>query len=563
MTLGLNIVTATPTADAASVAMTMTSTSMTGTGTSTSTSTTAESTLITTKNNKNKKRRRMNKYEKRRQKSAIAKEKKSLNELADEQREQEEQGVVDISNNNTNDETNLVQSEHDETLCDLDEIINDNNNNKHLQNGDDDDKNLLVERKHDDDNKNHAAYMAEYHARPLELDRRNNATVTLSNSNKIRRKHTRMQQLLPEDDAKKQDVAYNNHSSSSSSTSTTPTTTTSTTDTSTSTSTDSVFPATTEWKDLPLDDRIVSVLTTTVTATTTTAVTTMDHHPSKYNKRNLRYHRPTRIQERVIQTILKRRNNTNKNHNHNQNNFMYENVWIQSETGSGKTMAYFLPVFQLLLEELSSSDDTNSTSYQTNNKHTSTTTATTTTAAAANDRRQELGTRCIIVCPTQELVQQTQHSLQHLVQHVCAGNGVVVGSFCAQTSRSKEKARLRKGITILVTTPGRLLDHLKTTQVFATYSVTKLQWLVLDEVDRLFDMVRCTQYTCFGICLFFFNRLLYTLYILIIIYCILLFSLGIGTTTTRCYSTCQRLYKHDTEQWYSRLEEYTGFGYGT
>ena len=44
--------------------------------------------------------------------------------------------------------------------------------------------------------------------------------------------------------------------------------------------------------------------------------------------------------------------------------------------------------------------------------------------------------------------------------------------------KKSEKARLRKGISILVATPGRLLDHLRTTQCFR---IGKLQWFVLDE----------------------------------------------------------------------------------
>ncbi|CAN0106541.1 unnamed protein product, partial [Ectocarpus sp. 12 AP-2014] len=51
--------------------------------------------------------------------------------------------------------------------------------------------------------------------------------------------------------------------------------------------------------------------------------------------------------------------------------------------------------------------------------------------------------------------------------------------------RKSEKARLRKGVTVLVCTPGRLLDHLKTTKCFRRDS---LRWLILDEADRLLDM---------------------------------------------------------------------------
>ena len=61
----------------------------------------------------------------------------------------------------------------------------------------------------------------------------------------------------------------------------------------------------------------------------------------------------------------------------------------------------------------------------------------------------------------------------------------VGGSILGGEQRNKEKARLRKGITVLVASPGRLLDHLEKTAAFRT---DELRWLVLDEADRLLDM---------------------------------------------------------------------------
>ena len=51
--------------------------------------------------------------------------------------------------------------------------------------------------------------------------------------------------------------------------------------------------------------------------------------------------------------------------------------------------------------------------------------------------------------------------------------------------RKSEKARLRKGVCILAATPGRLIDHLKNSEAF---KVTSLEYLVLDEADRLLDL---------------------------------------------------------------------------
>ena len=59
------------------------------------------------------------------------------------------------------------------------------------------------------------------------------------------------------------------------------------------------------------------------------------------------------------------------------------------------------------------------------------------------------------------------------------------GSVAGGENKNKEKARLRKGVHVLVATPGRLLDHLQNTTAFQT---SELKWLVLDEADRLLDL---------------------------------------------------------------------------
>ena len=61
----------------------------------------------------------------------------------------------------------------------------------------------------------------------------------------------------------------------------------------------------------------------------------------------------------------------------------------------------------------------------------------------------------------------------------------VGGAVHGGESRSNEKARLRKGVSVLVATPGRLLDHLHSTAAFSSAALT---WLVLDEADRLLDL---------------------------------------------------------------------------
>ncbi|KAI9222014.1 P-loop containing nucleoside triphosphate hydrolase protein [Blastocladiella britannica] len=60
-------------------------------------------------------------------------------------------------------------------------------------------------------------------------------------------------------------------------------------------------------------------------------------------------------------------------------------------------------------------------------------------------------------------------------------SSVIIGG----ESKKSEKARIRKGINILVSTPGRFLDHLRTTRAL---DVSGVRWVVLDEADRLLDL---------------------------------------------------------------------------
>lgn len=62
---------------------------------------------------------------------------------------------------------------------------------------------------------------------------------------------------------------------------------------------------------------------------------------------------------------------------------------------------------------------------------------------------------------------------------------IVDGSLSGGESKKSEKARLKKGVTVLVSTPGRLLDHLESTKSFR---VNNLRWMVLDEADRFLEL---------------------------------------------------------------------------
>jgi ATP-dependent RNA helicase DDX31/DBP7 len=171
--------------------------------------------------------------------------------------------------------------------------------------------------------------------------------------------------------------------------------------------------------------------------------------------------KPTSIQRASLPVLLSSPDTRTAKHD----------VLIQSHTGSGKTLSYLLPVIQDLLP-------LSSLSYI--------------------DR--SIGTLAIIVAPTRELAKQISDVLEQLLQmrlrsteEIPDGEDdeprrtrwLVSGLLTGGATRTHEKARLRKGIPILVSTPGRLLDHLQNT---TSFNVGRCRWLILDEADRLMEL---------------------------------------------------------------------------
>lgn len=135
-------------------------------------------------------------------------------------------------------------------------------------------------------------------------------------------------------------------------------------------------------------------------------------------------------------------------------------AFIQAETGSGKTLAYLLPIVQKLME------------ISANMKKRKTDEAV----------HRDSGLFAIILAPTRELSKQIAHVLDNLLR--CA-HWLVATTVIGGEKKKSEKARLRKGINILVATPGRLADHLEHTKAL---DVSNVRWLVLDEGDRLMEL---------------------------------------------------------------------------
>ena len=117
------------------------------------------------------------------------------------------------------------------------------------------------------------------------------------------------------------------------------------------------------------------------------------------------------------------------------------NIFCSSETGSGKTLSFLLPMIHKLI-----------------------------------NRQIDQG---LIVCPTREIAIQTQKVLQTFND----GNlksALVIGG----TDMAEQKKALHEYPNILVATPGRLLDMLGTGLIWLEYT----GYVVLDEADRMLDM---------------------------------------------------------------------------
>uniref|UniRef100_A0A672YUZ7 ATP-dependent RNA helicase n=1 Tax=Sphaeramia orbicularis TaxID=375764 RepID=A0A672YUZ7_9TELE len=124
---------------------------------------------------------------------------------------------------------------------------------------------------------------------------------------------------------------------------------------------------------------------------------------------------------------------------------------VRSQTGSGKTLSYAVPLVQSLQSvrpKVSRSD----------------------------------GPLAVVIVPTRELALQTFQTFQKLLKPF---TWIVPGVLMGGEKRKAEKARLRKGINILVSTPGRLVDHIKHTLSLVFSAV---RWLILDEADRTLDL---------------------------------------------------------------------------
>ena len=122
-----------------------------------------------------------------------------------------------------------------------------------------------------------------------------------------------------------------------------------------------------------------------------------------------------------------------------------------AQTGTGKTAGFVLPMLQRL-----------------------------TVGKPVVDARGRKAIRCLILTPTRELAAQVEESVRTYGKYLPLTSMVMFGGVGMQPQINA----LRKGVDILVATPGRLLDHHQQ----RTVDLSHVEILVLDEADRMLDM---------------------------------------------------------------------------
>src|SRR3990172_11683585 len=144
------------------------------------------------------------------------------------------------------------------------------------------------------------------------------------------------------------------------------------------------------------------------------------------------YSAPTPVQTQAIPPILQGRH-----------------LLVRAQTGTGKTAAFALPMLDRL----------HSTTGRTSGKR---------------------FIRALVLAPTRELACQVEESFRAYGRYLPLKSGVVYGG----VGIGPQIGELRRGLDILVATPGRLLDHASR----GTVDLSRVGILVLDEADRMLDM---------------------------------------------------------------------------
>jgi superfamily II DNA/RNA helicase len=136
-------------------------------------------------------------------------------------------------------------------------------------------------------------------------------------------------------------------------------------------------------------------------------------------------------------------------------------LMVSSQTGSGKTAAFLLPVLHTLIANAPAASKPHP-------------------ARAKSRKFEPAAPRALVLCPTRELAQQVAHDAIDLVRHT---RGLRIAHVVGGMPYQLQIQRLQNA-DLVVATPGRLLDLQRSSQI----KLDQVQFLVVDEADRMLDL---------------------------------------------------------------------------
>ncbi|MEO7941616.1 MAG: DEAD/DEAH box helicase [Burkholderiaceae bacterium] len=194
--------------------------------------------------------------------------------------------------------------------------------------------------------------------------------------------------------------------------------------------------------------------------------------------RDLGFTQPTVVQEKCIPMAMQDLSDAAKG-------ARFTDLMVSSQTGSGKTAAFLLPVLHTLLAQRDQAQAKEREDFE---KACADAAARGEAAPKRPRRKDPTSSRnfkaatpgALVLCPTRELAQQVAHDAIDLVRHC---HGLRIANVVGGMPYQMQIARLQNA-DLVVATPGRLLDLQRSMQI----KLDQVQFLVVDEADRMLDL---------------------------------------------------------------------------
>ncbi len=195
---------------------------------------------------------------------------------------------------------------------------------------------------------------------------------------------------------------------------------------------------------------------------------------------DLGYTQPTAVQLRAIPLALPTAGGSKDGKSNG-----YTDLMVSSQTGSGKTAAFLLPVLHTLIQQMAEQEAADRAEFE---KACADAAAKGEPAPKRAKRKDPTNPRnfkaptpgALILCPTRELAQQVAQDAIELVKHT---RGLRVANVVGGIPYQLQIAKLQNA-NLVVATPGRLLDLQRSMQI----KLDQVQFLVVDEADRMLDL---------------------------------------------------------------------------